>query len=537
MSLGSVGWSTVVTRVSWGTVVTRVSWRTVVTRVSWGTVVTRVSWGTVVTRASWRTVVTRVSWRTVVTRASWRTVVTRVSWRTVVTRASWRTVVTRASWRTVVILLSTVVERIVVRQLSEYLAANSLLPKLQSGFRRHHSTESALLRVLSDLFMATDEGEVSLLALLDVSAAFDTVDHSILLDRLSISYGVAGLALDWMWSFIVDRTQTVHYGGLRSRCAKLKSGVAQVSVLGPLLYVMYRADIQKLVQSLGFDVHLYADDTEFHGSCKPSGAADLAARSMCVISAVKDWMSSNRLRLNTDKTQFIWLGTGHALGKLDVAQVNAILPSTDVVNNLGVSFDSELRMERQVSRLCQVCYFHLRRLRTIRRSLTKESLLTLVHAFVTSRIDHCNAVLHGSSAFLLDRLQSVLNSAARLILNIPKFSRISSAIRDKLHWLPIEGRIRYKIALLVRHCIAGMAPEYLVELCRPVCLSTGRQSLRSASRGDLVVPRYRLKRSGHKAFAVSGPQIWNSLPVEIRRSSDNLTLFKKKLKSHLFQQS
>ena len=309
--------------------------------------------------------------------------------------------------------MSKVVERIVVRQLSEYLAANSLLPKLQSGFRRHHSTESALLRVLSDLFMATDKGEVSLLTLLDVSAAFDTVDHSILLDRLSISYGVAGSALDWMWSFIVDRTQTVHYGGLRSRCAKLKSGVAQGSVLGPLLYVLYTADIQKLVQSLGFDVHLYADDTQFHGSCKPSGAADLAARSMCVISAVKDWMSSNRLRLNTDKTQFIWLGTGHALGKLDMAQVKAILPSTDVVNNLGVSFDSELRMERQVSRLCQVCYFHLRRLRTVRRSLTEESLLTLVHAFVTSRIDHCNAVLHGSSAYLLDRLQSVLNSAAR----------------------------------------------------------------------------------------------------------------------------
>jgi hypothetical protein len=88
------------------------------------------------------------------------------------------------------------VERIVVRQLLEYFTANSFLPKFQSGFRRHHSTESALLWVLSDIFSATDKGEVSLLALLDVSAAFDTVDHSILLNRLSISYGISGSAFD-----------------------------------------------------------------------------------------------------------------------------------------------------------------------------------------------------------------------------------------------------------------------------------------------------------------------------------------------------
>ena len=107
----------------------------------------------------------------------------------------------------------------------------------------------------------------------------------------------------------------------------------------------------------------------------------------------KPQLSPNRLRLNADKTQFIWLGTSHFL---DVLQVNSI-PANDVVNNLGVYFDPGLLMERQVNKLCHVCYFHLRRLRTVRRSLTKESLLTLVHAFVTSRVDHCNGVLYGSS--------------------------------------------------------------------------------------------------------------------------------------------
>ena len=224
-----------------------------------------------------------------------------------------------------------------------------------------------------------------------------------------------------------------------------------------------------------------------------------------VINSVKTWMLSNRLRLNANKTQFIWLGTSHFLGRRDMQAVSSILQSSDVVNNLGVYLDLGLVMDRQVSKLCQVCYFHLRQLRTVRRSLTKESLLTLVHASVTSRVNHCNGLLFGSHSYLLDRLQSVLNSAARLVLNIPKFSHISAAIRDKLLWLPIRRRIDFKIALMFRHCLVGAVPEYLMEMCHPVGSAVGRQCRRSASRGDLVVMRFRLQTFGHRAFAVSGP--------------------------------
>ena len=216
---------------------------------------------------------------------------------------------------------------------------------------------------------------VLLLALFDVSAVFDTVDHSILLDRPSISYEISGSAFDWMQSFIVGRTQTVHYGSSVSRRAQLQSGIAPGSVLGPILYVLYTTDV-RLVESFGFIVHLYADDTQFHDSCKSTDAAELAARARRVIEAVRDWMSANRPRLNADKTQFIWLGTSHFL---DVFQINSI-PANKVVNNPGVYFD--------------------------------------------------------------------------------------------LHY---------------------------------------------ASRGDLIVPRFRLQRSGYRAFAVSGSHVWNSLPTEIRQ--------------------
>ena len=168
----------------------------------------------------------------------------------------------------------------------------------------------------------------------------------------------------------------------------------------------------------------------------------------------------------------------------------------------------------------------------MRRSLSKECLRTLV----TSRVDHCNGLLYGSYSYLLDRLQSVLNSAARLVLNIAKFSGISAAIRDELHWLPIRKRIEFKIVLLVRHCLVGAAPDYLMELCRPVSSAAGRESLRSVSRDDLIIPRFRLRTFGFRAFAISGHQLGNSLSLDVRQSRDNLMQFKMKLRTFLFQQ-
>ena len=171
--------------------------------------------------------------------------------------------------------MSKIVEKVVAKQLTEYLDCNNL-PKLQSGFRRFHSTETAVLKVLSDVYTAIDQGQVALLALLDVSAAFDTVDHTILLDRLSISYGISGTAHAWISSFVCGRSQTVHFGGTTSSPSKVRYGIPQGSTLGPLLYVLYTADVAKLVEKLGFKVHLYADDTQLYGYSSSSGSVTLA---------------------------------------------------------------------------------------------------------------------------------------------------------------------------------------------------------------------------------------------------------------------
>ena len=151
------------------------------------------------------------------------------------------------------------------------------------------------------------------------------------------------------------------------------------------------------------------------------------------------------------------------------------------MRNLGFIVDQELNMKDHITKVCQSCYYQLRQIRTVRHSLTPSAIQTLVHAFICTRVDFSNSVLHGTSACLLDSLLSVLNSAARLILRIGKYDPISAAIRRDLHWLPVPFRIQYKFNSITRNCLAGRAPEYLIELCHSVNDLPGMRNLWSSS--------------------------------------------------------
>ena len=435
--------------------------------------------------------------------------------------------------------MSKLLERAVHDQITSYLQENNLLPERQSAYRRNHSTETVMMDVLSEVYAASDSGKLSLLCLLDQSAAFDVVDHGILLRRLEHCFGLTGLVLAWMRSYLTGRTQYVCFNGM-SEVTVVDFGVPQGSVLGPLLYILYTAEIYGIIEEFGLKVHGYADDLQIFEHVFPQDVDDLVRRFQSCIDAVMSWMSNNRLCLNPGKTELIWLSSSRRFHLCPTDPINLcgswIIPAASV-RDLGIIIDNGLTMIPHVNKLIGLCYFNIRQLRTIRRSLTRDAAHALVRALIHSRLDYCNGLLSGLLDYMMGRLQSVLKSAARLVLKMPPRSSTSEAMVNILHWLPFPHRITYKLAVMTYKCLHGLAPPYLSGRFTSVSDVPGRSMLRSNTfdRQQLLLPRTKTATIGPRGFYYAGPHSWNSLPVVLRNNPMSMFTFRKNLKTALYR--
>ena len=188
--------------------------------------------------------------------------------------------------------------------------------------------------------------------------------------------------------------------------------------------------------------------------------------------------------------------------------------------------------DNRASSVCCGTYFHLKKIGSIRRFLTSEATEQLIHALVSSRLDYCNSLLSGIPDYKCDKLQRIQNTAARIVTRTKKRDHISPVL-CKLHWLPVQFRIHYKIALLVYRIFHNLAPDYLSELIN--IYQPGR-ALRSADKLLLAVPLIKLKSYGERSFAFSAAHAWNELPHSIR-TSQTIDGFKTKLKTFLFKKA
>ena len=371
-----------------------------------------------------------------------------------------------------------------------------------------------------------------MLSFLDLSAAFDTVDHGILMQRLSFSFGMGGFVLDWIRSYLEGRTQYVSYDGAVSTTTVVLFGVPQGSILDPLAFNLYTSEIIQLIRGAGLNVHAYADDLQVYGHTTPSESSILQTRISDCIESIREWMRSNRLWLNPTKTEFIWVGSSNCLGKFqstDPIRVSGeLVAPVKKVRDLGVIIDSELTLIPHVDSVVKQCFFHLRQLRLIRRSLTNDTTHALVRALVHSRLDYCNGVLAGLPINQVNRLQSILRAAARLVLRLPGRASVTDRMKDDLHWLDVSKRITFKHCVLAFKCQTGLTPSYLTSSCVSSSTVPSRVSLRSASTNTMLLPRTRTKTIGPRGFFYSCPAAWNNLSSALRILDQSLFSFQEK---------
>ena len=187
---------------------------------------------------------------------------------------------------------------------------------------------------------------------------------------------------------------------------------------------------------------------------------------------------------------------------------------------------------KSLNDLCKTAFYHIRNISRTRPCLSIDSTKTLVHVSVMSRLDHCNSLLYGLPDYLIQRLQCVMNAAAKEITCKQKLDHVTPLLIE-LHWLPVRQRIIFKILLYTFKALHGAAPTYLTELISPY---VPRRALRSADQLLLEQPTHKLKLTGLRAFSVCAPYLWNSVPFEIK-SSASVSIFKAKLKTYLFRQA
>ena len=382
---------------------------------------------------------------------------------------------------------------------------------------------------------------MTLLVLLDLSAAFDTVDHGILIQRLQSLLGLRGSALQWFRSYLKGRSQQVTINGALSKKFGLECGVPQGSCLGPLLFTIYTSKLFSIIKSHLPSAHSYADDTQLYLSFRPlegtCEAEALVAMEDC-IADVRSWMINDRLMLNDDKTEFLVIGTRKQLSKVSVSSIR--VGDVDVIpvhstKNLGSWFDSHMDMATHITKTCGSAFFYLYNIRHIRKYLSSECTKKLIHAFITSRLDYCNSLLYGVPDHHMQKLQRVMNASARLIFCAPKHCHITPLLQQ-LHWLPIRLRIEFKILLITFKVLQGSAPKYLIDLIS--VLPPSRYDLRRNNNGILLSTPKRFTKvtMGDRSFMVAAPRLWNSLPIDIR-SACTISDFKQKLKTFLFNKA
>ena len=313
-------------------------------------------------------------------------------------------------------VLSKKMEKHVHSVLYSYLIKHSLLSSSQSGFRRLHSCETALINIMDSWMEAIDKGKLIGTIFLDLSKAFDLVDHDILLHKLRI-YGLSSNAHQWFKSYLTDRKQCTYIEGVYSAQGNLTCGVPQGSVLGPLLFLIHLNDLDLFLTHAKAD--MYADDTSFHVSGK--NIEEINKRLNKDAGIVSSWCDNNRMIINTEKTKSMLIGSkqriallGHP-SSLSIIVNNSLLKNVNCEKLLGVKIDSNLLWHDQVDYICTKVNNRLALLRRIKPFIDRQTCILYYNGYILPIIDYCSIIWSTCNNGEMQRVIKLQKAAARII--------------------------------------------------------------------------------------------------------------------------
>ena len=306
----------------------------------------------------------------------------------------------------------------------------------------------------------------------------------------------------------------------------------QGSVLGSLLFTLYTTPLSSLISRHAIPDHLHADDSQLYVSFSSGDSATALNGLQSCLPSVQSCMSTNKLKLNPDKTEFLLIGNEQQRSKyLSMFPIELLGVETypaKSARNLGVIFDKNFNFLSHISAICSSCIYHIRDVWRIRCHLDLDSAKLLANALVSNRFDYCNSLLSGIAETDLTKLQCVLNRLARVVTKSPPFTRSVPLLRS-LHWLPVKYRVHFKICLLTYKALHEEQPVYLRSL---IAISLPSRLLRSNRGITLSIPRTKTN-TGARAFSSCAPSLWNNLPLSVR-SATSVATFRRRLKTYLF---
>ena len=419
--------------------------------------------------------------------------------------------------------LSKILEKVVCTKLSDYLRDHHLLSPSQCAYRPRHSTEDAVLDAVERLVTNTDNGLVSAVTTLDLSKAFDSVDHDLLITKLSW-YGITDTK--WFRSYLSDRHQTVRGGTLT---LPVSCGVPQGSILGPILFVLFTCDLPPHLTH----GHLisYADDSHHIDSAQPNsmGLSALKERLELTMNELHAWFSANSLKMNETKTNFMLVGTKSNIKKTNgfTLEINgSTLKSSAKLTFLGVVIDSHLSWEAHISQVVKKCNYILVSFYRLRHYFTKDALKLLIEAFAFTHIFYCLCVWGGANKTQLDKIQKLINFSARIVTGVKKYEHISPSLAS-LNWPRIEQLVAQRDVIKIFTLLTDpTTPASSRALLVPREAVSTRPTRASESR-SLQLPLRELT-SSQRHFSFRAVAAWNALSREVR-ACDSMRAFKRQI--------